>query len=458
MKKFLTLFVISLVVNSSTPCQSPTSDAALRDAIASDKAASSPDGNVPLLSAAEHLKRADAYSANRMFPQARAHWRRVLDNYPGDPGVSRALFGTARSYMWERQYEKAIPYFQRVVKEFPATKDGREGLAFLGATFVRLGRNKEAAETYQKYTEQYPDGERIESAHLNLIDALREAGKYSDADQWVNKTRLRFARKPAETNAVHARLRMLIYRQHWKDAAAAADELITMNRFAGSMTTADEARYLKALALENSGKKNEAAGIFASLAANPASYYGSLAAARGAAGSIVRSVPAVERSYSDHPIVFREELIKQGRLRGIDPRFLLAIMKQESSFKPGARSPAGARGLLQLVYDTAIKYNTAAGYPVFDADDLYTPAVNIAIGSVYVAELKKEFGGLYEAIAASYNGGEDNVLRWLSRSRPKDAGVFVSEIGFAETKNYVFKVMNNYRAYRDLYNEDLMRR
>ena len=92
------------------------------------------------------------------------------------------------------------------------------------------------------------------------------------------------------------------------------------------------------------------------------------------------------------------------------------------------------------------------------ADDLYQPAVNIAIGSQYIAALKKEFGGMYEAIAASYNGGEDNAARWLARSNPNNAAIFASEVGFAETKNYVFKVMNNYRVYRELYTEDLIKR
>jgi soluble lytic murein transglycosylase len=93
-----------------------------------------------------------------------------------------------------------------------------------------------------------------------------------------------------------------------------------------------------------------------------------------------------------------------------------------------------------------------------EPDDLYTPSVNIAIGSLYIGELKDEFSGLYEAVAASYNGGEDNATRWLNRTRPKDPGVFASEVGFAESKSYLFKVMNNYRAYRDLYTEGLQRR
>ena len=133
-------------------------------------------------------------------------------------------------------------------------------------------------------------------------------------------------------------------------------------------------------------------------------------------------------------------------------------MKQESSFKPGAKSPAGARGLLQLVYDTAIKFNKAAGYPNLQPDDLYRPEVNIALGTEYMKFLRDEFEGLYEGVAASYNGGEDNALRWLNRSKPKDPGIFTAEIGFAETKNYVYKVMTNYRIYRELYDENLNRR
>ena len=114
--------------------------------------------------------------------------------------------------------------------------------------------------------------------------------------------------------------------------------------------------------------------------------------------------------------------------------------------------------MLQLVFDTALKYTKKAGYPALQPDDLYNPQTNIAIGCEYSAALRDQFGGLYEAIAASYNGGEDNTARWLNRAKPKDAGIFASEIGFAETKNYVFKVMNNYRVYRELYTESLQRR
>lgn len=456
MKKSLTLAVITAFACTSSHTQS-VNDAALRQVAAKDKQQTSA-GNIPDLTLTEHLQRAEAYSSNRLFPQARAHWQKVLDRFPNDPTIAKALFGIGRSYMWERQYDRAIEYLWRVANAFPDTKDGREGLAFTAACNVRLGKNLEAAQLYEKYIALYPEGERFESAHLNTIDALREVGKYDDANAWVDRTRRQFVGKPAETNAVHARLRMEIYRQNWNGAVSTANELLTL-KFAGSMTSADEVKYLKALSLEKAGKRSESSALFASIAPNTGSYFGGLAAERlNPKGSIMRTVAASAAHYDEYPAPYQGELLKNARIRRIDPRFVLAVMKQESTFKPTVKSPAGARGLLQLVYDTALKYNTRAGYPLLDPDDLYTPAVNIAIGSVYIGELKDEFGGLYEAVAASYNGGEDNAARWLSRTKPKDPGLFAAEVGFAESKAYLFKVMNNYRAYRDLYDESLNRR
>jgi soluble lytic murein transglycosylase len=226
------------------------------------------------------------------------------------------------------------------------------------------------------------------------------------------------------------------------------------------MTSLDEVRYLKGLALEKSGRKQEAMDVYAFIGNSYGTYFGGLASERLAKGGAKMHIPTplTAKQIADSPVMYRTDLIRESRKRNIDPRFLLAIMKQESVFKAGAKSPAGARGLLQLVYDTAIKYKDAAGYPNLQPDDLYKPSVNIALGAEYVKFLKDEFNGMYEAVAASYNGGEDNALRWLNRSKPKDPGIFTAEVGFAGTKNYVLKVMNNYRIYKALYTDDLTRK
>ena len=454
MRAFL-LTVISAFAVHGVPAQ--TTDAALRRVTEADRLARAAGGELPTLSAAEHLSRAETYSANRLFPEARAHWQKVIDNYPDDEGIPKALFGTARSYMWERKYDKAVEWFKKLTKDHLDTKDGREGLAFMGASYVRMGSDLDAARTYEEYAAKFPDGERIESSYLNIIDAYREAGRYDDANRWVERTTQRFAGRPAEVNAIHARLRMEIYRGNWNQAIANADRLLGGMSFRGSMASSEEIRYLRAISLEKSGRRSEAADAFSSLVASY-SYFAGLAKDRRAPGRVESTAISRGGSRRDFAAPYRTDLLREARKNGIDARFLLAIMKQESSFRANAKSPAGARGLLQLVYDTAIKYAKKAGYPQLQPDDLYRPAVNIAVGAVYVGELADEFDRLYEAVAASYNGGEDNAARWLERTKPRDPGIFAAEVGFAETKNYVFKIMNNFRTYRALYTEDLQPR
>lgn len=436
------------------------SDTSLRRVRDQDIFSRDPSGNLQTLSAAEHLARAETYSSNRLFPEAREHWSKVITNYPNDPGVPKALFGIARSFMWERQYDKAVEWFDKLTKDHLSTKDGREGLAFKGASYVRMSKYLEAAKVYEQYVAAFPQGEKIDSAHLNLIDAYREAGNYDEAEKWAAKTIQTFSATPTEINAKHARLRMEIYREHWTQAIAAADDLLAETSFRGSMTGAYEARYLKAFALEKAGRKRQAMDTYAAIPNSYTSYFGGTASERLAKNGAKIHIPAAltAKQIADSPVMYRADLLRESKKRNIDPRFLLAIMKQESVFKAGAKSPAGARGLLQLVYDTAIKYKDPAGFPELQPDDLYKPSVNIAIGAEYVAALRDEFGGLYEAIAASYNGGEDNAARWLNRSKPKDPGIFVAEVGFAETKNYVIKVMTNYRMYKSLYDDKLDRK
>ncbi len=144
--------------------------------------------------------------------------------------------------------------------------------------------------------------------------------------------------------------------------------------------------------------------------------------------------------------------------RKLDPRFILALIRQESVFRPLAKSPSGARGLLQLTIDAAQKYAAGAGLNAVRETQLYQPETSITLGAEYLSELAKMFPQMLEAVAASYNGGEDNVARWVTRAKRKDPGVFTSEIGFDETKAYVQKVMANYRVYRELYSADLTRR
>jgi soluble lytic murein transglycosylase len=445
------------------------SDASLAAVRRLDREARNAKGMITRLTPEEHLRRAGIYHVNRAFEEAREHWQALINYYPNDPRVAEALLGIGRSYFQARQYSEAYNAYDRLARNYSSTEEGREGLNFSAAALLRMGRTSEAADRYIEYVRRFPDGERIDTAHLNAIDTLREAGRLQDATVWIARTRQRFAGTPTETNALFAQLRMEIAESNWRRAIASADELSRKTFQKGVATSPAEIAYLKGYSLERSDNRDEAFAAYLAVPGGIDSYYGWLANDRltNLADSRQRSLvqDRADRNASQaasaadrYPAPYRQVILSSARTRKLDPRFILALIRQESVFKPFAKSPAGARGLLQLTMDAAQKYASNAGMDPVQESQLYQPETSIRLGSEYLMELSALFPNLLEAVAASYNGGEDNVARWVRRAKQKDAGVFTSEVGFDETKAYVQKVMNNYRVYKALYTADLVRR
>ena len=159
-----------------------------------------------------------------------------------------------------------------------------------------------------------------------------------------------------------------------------------------------------------------------------------------------------------YPAPYRAPLLEYAPPRGVDPRFALSIMRQESRFRADAKSVSAARGLMQFIPSTADTMAAQLNRKNFRQDDLYDPRVAVLFGSQYLGNLFKLFPNQPQAVAASYNGGEDNMARWLARSRTTDADRYVMEISYAQSKDYVYKVLANFRVYQTLYDEQLQRK
>lgn len=157
-----------------------------------------------------------------------------------------------------------------------------------------------------------------------------------------------------------------------------------------------------------------------------------------------------------YPAPYRTALRAHSIPAGVDPRFQLSIARQESVFKPWVKSPAAARGLMQFIPETASRIAKALKIDWFEQDDLYEPEVAVQIGARYLGDLFQMFPKNPYLVAASYNGGEDAVARWKDRaSDSTDTELVIAEISYKETKDYVYKVMNNYWAYQSLYTREL---
>ncbi len=156
-----------------------------------------------------------------------------------------------------------------------------------------------------------------------------------------------------------------------------------------------------------------------------------------------------------YPAPYSDSLLKFATERSVDPRFALSIMRQESRFRADVKSVAAARGLMQFISTTSDQIAQQLGKENFRQDELYDPATSILFGSQYLSNLFKQFPAQPQAVAASYNGGEDNMARWLARSKSNSPDLYVPEIAFSQSKDYVYKVLANYRVYQFLYDENL---
>ena len=162
--------------------------------------------------------------------------------------------------------------------------------------------------------------------------------------------------------------------------------------------------------------------------------------------AMARLPEAVLRAYL--PLRFDQELLAAARSAAVPPWLLAAVARQESLFVATARSPRGARGVLQLLPETAQPHALALGFG--PRPDLNDPAVNLRVGARELASLLRRFGAVEPALAA-YNGGEGRVTRWW-RPDP-DPRRFTEAIPIPETYTYVRRVMFLSEAYRLVYAE-----
>ena len=137
--------------------------------------------------------------------------------------------------------------------------------------------------------------------------------------------------------------------------------------------------------------------------------------------------------------------------RNLDPALLCAVILEESRFHSQALSPAGARGLMQIMPLTGKKVAKELQLQQFSTDQLFQPNVNVRLGSWYFAKLLKEFGGKVHVALAAYNAGPHMARKWLADGRSAAEDEFVENIPYSETRNYVIRVITSAQVYRTLY-------
>ncbi|MEM7467619.1 MAG: transglycosylase SLT domain-containing protein [Pseudomonadota bacterium] len=167
------------------------------------------------------------------------------------------------------------------------------------------------------------------------------------------------------------------------------------------------------------------------------------------------------RSYDDvnirFPVIHQDAIAKNAKKRGLEDAVIFAIIRTESAFHAGARSSAGALGLMQLMPATGREAGRRIGLKIKKSSQLLAPSTNIAIGSSYLSSLINKYNGSFPMAAAAYNAGPHRVRQWRPKSNCIAADIWIDSIPFRETRRYVRTALFYYAVYQHRLGLDINR-
>jgi len=161
-------------------------------------------------------------------------------------------------------------------------------------------------------------------------------------------------------------------------------------------------------------------------------------------------IPIVEKIIYPYP---NQAIIENYAAQyGVDPLFVIAVIREESKFLPQSESHKGAKGLMQLMPSTAQSIAESLGDKTYSEGDLLNPEKNIQYGTWYLASLQKVFSHNTTLVTAAYNGGRGHVQEWINNGQIDPNNIRLQDIPFKETRDYVGRVLKSYDKYTKLYN------
>ena len=406
---------------------------------------------------------------------------------PASPWLEQALYSAGNTYLLKRDNDRAIEYFRELEQRFPNGERAPHAHWKASWLVFRQGRTEEARKGFEDQIALYPDSAEISAALYWRARLAEEEGDPSMARAFYRKLSDRFL------NYYYAELG----RQRLKNLPSAGDgssrqgpvrdaslkeelshyalldhipALPATGKITASAPPDDNLRVERARLLSNGGLVDMAVRELQAAASQGGGTWAPPEMARvyQDIGRYDRGIEIMKRttpSYfavdiSDLPRPYWEALFpkpywsdlrKYSQLNGLDPYLVASLIRQESEFNTLAVSRANAVGLMQLLPMTGKNVAKQVKLKGYSAPQLYTPAVNLELGTRYFKVMVDKYNGQYEYALAAYNAGSDRVGDWLSEGHYRDPQEFVESIPFTETREYVQAILRNANVYRQLY-------
>jgi len=409
--------------------------------------------------------------ARRLEDGATLRWAldRLAAAHPSSPWRAEALLTAANGEFLKERPEAYLPLYQACADVAPGQPTGA-ACHWKVVWYAYQGRKPEAEGLLRQHVATFPASEHANAALYYLGRIEQERGAVAAAKGYFNEVASRY---PNSYYAMLARQRMAklagpAAAPIWLSSVAFPERVrrLDFTGDAASRLRSQRSRLLSEAGLDDLAEAELRFGIERGEPAPPLALELARAATRkGAPDQGVRHIKALLPGYlwlepggappdfwrHAFPFPFRPALEKWTSANGIDPFLFAGLIRQESEFNPKAVSPAGARGLSQVMPRTGRSLARQIGLRGFTTAMLFQPEVNLRLGAFYFKDLLRQHGGVVEHALASYNAGKSRTDAWSARGPFRDPEEFVESIPFAETRNYVQAVLRNADTYRRLY-------
>ena len=392
---------------------------------------------------------------------------------PASPWLEQALLSAANLHLVHHEYDQALDAFRESQERFP--KGARSSYVHWKAAWLTLreGRNEDAKKAFEEQIALYPSGAetpaalywRARLAEEDNQPAMARAFYQKLSDRYRNFYYAELARQrmkllPAASNetehyALLDRVPALDSSGKVTDSEPPSDELhVQKAELLGNGGLVDFAvRELQAAATAE-GSASWAPAETAQLYVETGHYNQAIEVMKHSAPNyFALDIPDLPRKYWEalFPKAYWSDLKRYSAANGLDPYLVASLIRQESEFNPGAVSRANAVGLMQLLPKTGKAVARQVKLKRYSASQLYTPAVNLQLGTRYFRGMVDKFGGSFEYALAAYNAGSDRVEEWLGQGKYRDPQEFVESIPFTETREYVQAILRNASVYKQIY-------
>ena len=390
---------------------------------------------------------------------------------PESSWLESALILVANLHLVHHEYDQALDAFRELQQRFP--NGSRASYAHWKAAWLTLrqGRTEEAKKEFEEQIALYPTGNETSAALYWRARLAEEEHQIPMARAFYQKLSDRYRnyyyaglgrerlKKLPEGDDPLGTYPLLDHVPPIEDAKVElaeppADDLhVQKAKLLGNGGLVDFAvRELQAGAAEDGG--NWAPAEEAQLYTDTGHYDRAIEVMKHAAPSYFAvDIPTLPRCYWEalFPRPYWPDLKRFSTANGLDPYLVASLIRQESEFNPVAVSRANAVGLMQLLPRTGKLVAHEEKLRRYNATELFTPAVNLELGTRYFRGMVDQFGGSFEHALAAYNAGSDRVEEWMGNGPYRDSPEFVESIPFTETREYVQAILRNAAVYRQLY-------